>query len=134
MSTELIDEIKNRRSIRRYLDEPVKKEVIEEIIQAGRYAPSATNKQPWRFIVITKKDLIKSIADAVRHEIRGILKKRFILKYFFPALKNEKNVKVLAATAFSKKDLLFLMHRFLYLLYRKRDGLMMSLVLVVLRI
>ncbi|MBS3777717.1 MAG: nitroreductase [Candidatus Thermoplasmatota archaeon] len=107
MSTELIDEIKNRRSIRQYLDEPVKKEVIEEIIQAGRYAPSATNKQPWRFIVITKKDLINSIADAIKSEIHSILKKRFILKYFFPALKSEKNVKVLAATALSKKDLLF---------------------------
>lgn len=38
MTTDLIQEIKKRRSIRKYKQTPVKKEVIEEIIQAGKYA------------------------------------------------------------------------------------------------
>lgn len=107
MSRKVIDEIKSRRSIRSYKDQPVKKEVIEEIIQAGRYAPSAEDRQPWRFIVITKKEMIRSVGSAIKNEIKKILKKRFILKYFYPALKDEETVKFLAAIAFSKKDLLF---------------------------
>lgn len=107
MSSELIDQLKKRRSIRSYKKKPVKKELIEEIIQAGRYAPSATNRQPWRFIVITKKTMINDIAEAIKNEIRKILKKRFILKYFYPSLKNQKTARFLAATVLSKEDVLF---------------------------
>ena len=57
MSTELIQLIKQRRSIRRFLDKPIDREVIEEIIQAGRYAPSDRNRQPWRFIIISNLTL-----------------------------------------------------------------------------
>jgi len=107
MSTDLISEIKQRRSIRNYKDEPVKRDLIEKIIQAGRYAPSATDKQPWRFIVITKKELMGDIARGVKDEIRKVIKKRFILKYFYPFLKDKRKVQLLAATAFSEQDLLF---------------------------
>ncbi len=107
MSTEFIQELKNRRSIRKYKDTPVNKELIEEIIQAGKYAPSATNQQPWRFIVISNKQMIREIADVVKQEIKAILKRRFILKYRFPALKNNRAVTLLAATALSKEDILF---------------------------
>jgi len=107
MTTEFIQELKKRRSIRKYKDTPVNKELIEEIIQAGKYAPSATNQQPWRFIVITKKEMINEIAGGVKQEIKSILKRRFFLKYRFPALKNDHAVKLLAATTFSKEDILF---------------------------
>jgi nitroreductase len=107
MSTDLIEQMKKRRSIRAYKDKPVDKKLIEEIIQAGRYAPSATNRQPWRFIVITQKQLINDIAVAVKDEMKKILKKRFILKYFYPSLKNDNTIKFLAATIFSEKDMLF---------------------------
>ena len=107
MTTELIQELKKRRSIREYKKDPVKKELIEEIIQAGKYAPSATDQQPWRFIVITKKEMITEIADVVKQEIKNILKKRFILKFRYPSLKNTRAVQLLAATAFSKQDILF---------------------------
>lgn len=107
MNAELLDQLKKRRSIRSYKKIPVNKELIEEIIQAGRYAPSATNRQPWRFIVITKKDMIDDIAQIVKNEIKSVLKKRFILKYFFPSLKNKETINFLAAIIYSKEDLLF---------------------------
>lgn len=44
--------IYNRRSIRKYLDKQVPKELIEQIIDAGRMAPSAKNRQPWQYIVL----------------------------------------------------------------------------------
>ncbi len=45
-----------RRSIRKYTDEPVTKEALTAILEAGRWAPSGLNNQPWRFLVITKED------------------------------------------------------------------------------
>jgi nitroreductase len=46
-----IDQVLNRRSIRRFKDEPVGEEVISNILEAGRRAPTATNQQPWHFVV-----------------------------------------------------------------------------------
>jgi nitroreductase len=46
-----IERVLNRRSIRRFKNEPVSEEVINNILEAGRCAPSATNQQPWHFVV-----------------------------------------------------------------------------------
>jgi nitroreductase len=46
-----IDKILNRRSIRRYKKEPVPDGVKAKILEAGRLAPSAANRQPWHFVV-----------------------------------------------------------------------------------
>jgi len=45
--------IKQRRSIRKFLDKPVPNEVIQQLLEAARLAPSGSNRQPWRFIVVT---------------------------------------------------------------------------------
>lgn len=45
-----------RRSIRRFLDKPIEHEKLERILKAGMQAPSAHNKQPWEFLVITEQD------------------------------------------------------------------------------
>jgi nitroreductase len=49
---ELFDAIKTRRSIRRYTDAPVSDAQVEAILEAGRWAPSWSNTQCWRFIVV----------------------------------------------------------------------------------
>lgn len=46
------DSMYNRRSIRKYLDKNVPKEMIEQVVDAGRVAPSAKNRQPWKYIVL----------------------------------------------------------------------------------
>lgn len=47
--------IKSRRSIRKFLDKPVEPDKIAIILEAARWAPSAGNCQPWRFVVVTDK-------------------------------------------------------------------------------
>lgn len=53
---ETFEAIRNRRSIRRFLDKEVDKSAIQKIIQAGLYAPSSKNCQPWQFKVLTGKE------------------------------------------------------------------------------
>jgi nitroreductase len=56
---DILEFIKSRRSIRRFLDKPVEKEYLTKILEAARWAPSAGNCQPWRFIVITERKKIQ---------------------------------------------------------------------------
>ena len=60
---DLLSLIKNRRTIRKYKDEKVSEKVIQSLLEAGRWAPSAHNLQPWKFLVIDRKDNITKIAD-----------------------------------------------------------------------
>ena len=46
-----MDSIEKRRSIRKYKPDKIEKSVIEEIVKAGILAPSAKNRQPWKYIV-----------------------------------------------------------------------------------
>jgi nitroreductase len=55
---ETLQVIRNRRSIRAFKPEQIKEEELKEIIEAGIYAPSATNLQPWHFTVIQNKELL----------------------------------------------------------------------------
>lgn len=53
--------IKNRRSVRRFKSDVVSKKLIEQVLDAGHWAPSGGNLQPWKFIVITDKNLLELI-------------------------------------------------------------------------
>jgi nitroreductase len=54
-----------RRSIRKWKPDPVEKEKIEKVLEAGRRAPSWGNTQPWRFIVVQDKAKIEELANKV---------------------------------------------------------------------
>ena len=58
---ELKNVIMERRSIRSFNEKPVEKELLEELLQAGIYAPTAGNIQPWAFFCITDPKCIKNI-------------------------------------------------------------------------
>lgn len=58
-----IEAMKIRRSIREYKDKPIPKGIIEKMIDAARFAPTARNVQPWEFIVVTKSDTLKKIGE-----------------------------------------------------------------------
>lgn len=60
---DIIDIIKSRRSIRKYLDRPIPKETIDKLIEAAKWAPSGMNAQPWGFIVVQDNLLIKELSD-----------------------------------------------------------------------
>jgi len=55
--------IKRRRSIRRYRPDPVTEAMIAQLLEAGRWAPSATNRQPWIFIVIRDEAIRRQVAQ-----------------------------------------------------------------------
>ncbi|MCK4498437.1 nitroreductase family protein [Candidatus Bathyarchaeota archaeon] len=50
-STSLVDTILGRRSIRRYQQKEIPRDTLDKILETGRNAPSAMNRQPWHFIV-----------------------------------------------------------------------------------
>ncbi len=63
--------VKSRRSIRRYLPRPLEREKVLECLEAARLAPSAGNVQPWRFVVVDRPDLKDRLA---REAFSGIYK------------------------------------------------------------
>jgi nitroreductase len=58
---ELFDGLLTRRSIRRYTGGIIADDIIESIVKAGMYAPSAKNTRPWHFIIIDDRMLLKRI-------------------------------------------------------------------------
>lgn len=64
---EVIDTILSRRSIRKYTEEPVSDEDIRTILDAGRWAPSGLNNQPWKFIVIRNNETMQELAGCTHY-------------------------------------------------------------------
>jgi nitroreductase len=68
---EVLNSIKNRRTIRKFKPNSIDDEMLQVILEAGRWAPSFSNLQPWRFIVIkdqgTKSALDKAARESVLH-------------------------------------------------------------------
>jgi coenzyme F420-0:L-glutamate ligase/coenzyme F420-1:gamma-L-glutamate ligase len=73
--TSLLDTIMQRRSIRQYRPEPVAREVIENVLTAATWAPSAHNRQPWRFAVVEdvarKEQLAQAMGARLRHDLEA---------------------------------------------------------------
>lgn len=85
-SNPVLQTIYSRRSIRNYTSETIPDEIVREIIKAGTYAPSAVNKQPWRFVVVKNRETIDRFGeqakkrwlaiyqDSVDPDVKGLLK------------------------------------------------------------
>ncbi len=70
----MIDAIYDRRSIRKYKETPVPKKIIEKIMEAAIWAPSAKNRQPWKFIVVSgnaKNNMLIAMKKGLQNEING---------------------------------------------------------------
>lgn len=65
------DSIASRRSVREFSDEPVSEEDVRAVLEAGRWAPSGLNNQPWRFMKITDPDLKSRLSTLTRY--RGVV-------------------------------------------------------------
>ena len=66
----MIREIENRRSIRKYKPDEIERKLIDEIIYSASLAPSAKNRQPWKFIVYQGKEKDK-LVEVMRHGINS---------------------------------------------------------------
>lgn len=62
-----LDCIMTRTSVREYTDNQVPDSIVETLLKAAMAAPTAMNKQPWQFIVVTDKAVREAIAEADRH-------------------------------------------------------------------
>jgi nitroreductase len=59
-----LEAIRRRRSVRRYTGDPIPREDLEKIVDAGRLAPTGNNRQPWDFIVVTDRAMIDRLKVA----------------------------------------------------------------------
>ena len=66
------DAIRARRNVRQYTDQPIAREHLERICEAGRRAPSSQNWQPWNFVVVTGRDQLTELATAFPQGARHI--------------------------------------------------------------
>jgi nitroreductase len=70
---DIIEDIRSRRSVRKFTLEQVSDELIDRILEAGRWAPSGLNNQPWRFAVVKDRGLITDISKLTHYDkvVRG---------------------------------------------------------------
>jgi len=61
----IVDSILSRRSVRKYEKKEISQEVVNQILEAGRQAPSAVNKQPIRFVVVKDGEITKDFSSAL---------------------------------------------------------------------
>lgn len=62
-SAVVINNIMTRKSIRQFTSQPIEKETLDLLVKTGMAAPSAMNKQPWEFIVVSDKDVLNSLRE-----------------------------------------------------------------------
>lgn len=67
---DFIEFLRMRRSVRRFLSDPIPAEVLSRLLEAAILAPSAHNHQPWRFVVLTNKIFRQQLADAMGADLR----------------------------------------------------------------
>jgi nitroreductase len=64
----VFDAIRTRKSVRQYLDTPIEAEKLTAVLDAGRLAPSASNRQEWRFIIVRDPATRKQLADVANRQ------------------------------------------------------------------
>ena len=64
----VLEVIRKRQSVRSYQDKEIPEDVLQQVLEAGRLAPSANNKQHWKFIVVKDEDLRKKLVPACKNQ------------------------------------------------------------------
>lgn len=88
--------ITERVSIRHYLPDPVKKEDLDLILEAGRRAPSGENAQPWKFIVVQDETMRQTLGDLARQGSRRRFTGEYVnkvLEHRFATLQDQEKKK-----------------------------------------
>ena len=64
---EVFDVARTVLAVREYRDDPLPDDLVRRIVEAGRLTGSSQNGQPWHFVVVTDRDTLRRVADAVPH-------------------------------------------------------------------
>ena len=107
MENEVMKCIRERRSIRKYDGRAVPGDIMEKIIMAGKYAPSAENRQPWKFVVVTNRDVISRLSERAKEQISMMLKQVRKWKKRYKELEDRQTLMFLHAVASSERDVIF---------------------------
>jgi nitroreductase len=67
MSKDLLETIFSRRSIRKYTEQPVSEADIKALLEAAMAAPSASNRKPWHYVVVTEREMLDRLAEIHPH-------------------------------------------------------------------
>lgn len=70
----LMSLVRGRRSIRKFEARPIPREVVFRLLEAARWAPSAHNRQPWRFVVLSKTEEKRTLADQMAKQLAADLR------------------------------------------------------------
>ena len=62
--TSIVDSILSKRSVRKYENKEIPQEIVKQILETGRQAPSAVNKQPIRFVIVNDREITKNFSNA----------------------------------------------------------------------
>jgi nitroreductase len=63
---DVFEAVRTLLAVRRYQDRPIPEPVIRKILEAGRLSASAANKQPWHFVVVEDREVLRRLGSAVR--------------------------------------------------------------------
>src|SRR6266576_6920554 len=72
-ATDLATLLRNRRRVRTYQDRPVDRALLEQMLEAARWAPSPHGRQPWRFAVLTQQEPKRQLAEQMGENWRANL-------------------------------------------------------------
>lgn len=67
MKNQIVEAIHKRRSVRSFTDEAVTEEDMRTILEAGRWAPSGINNQPWRFVIVQSPEKKNELAEFTKY-------------------------------------------------------------------
>lgn len=96
---DMLEILKSRRSVRKFTSEPVEEQMIEKVLQAGRWAPSGLNNQPWRFAIIEDAGLKQEVSKLTHYE-KIVLEARVLIPVFLDTGKSyhrEKDIQGIGA-------------------------------------
>lgn len=81
MEKKCVELIRKRKSIRHFKDKDVEKELIYEIVESARWAPSGLNNQPWKFIIVKDKAIKEQIGN-LSHYKRVFIEAPVLIPFF----------------------------------------------------
>ncbi len=105
----LIKLIKTRRSIRRFTDDPVSDGLIDNIIEAGTWAPSGKNNQPWKFAIIKDKGLKAQVSE-LTHYSKCVLSANVLIAVFLDNASSYHKIKDAQAIGACLQNMLLTIH------------------------
>ena len=97
----LLDILKKRCSVRKFSKKEVSQEIIDYILEAGRLSPSGGNEQPWKFVVIKERDLIKEISE-IAYNQKWIENASFLIVLITTIVADEKGGRDIQKARFSE--------------------------------